>query len=477
MENANLSPEQKRAVLLRIFSTDIEEFGKFFFPHHLQLETPEFHREVYKMYESDSLKIALGAPRGHAKSTITDLVYLAWAIVHKKAHFILLVSDTYTQASLFLDGLKAELETNERLKAFYGKLTSNTWSEGDIIANGIMIKAVGAGMKVRGLKYHEFRPDLVVIDDLENDELVESKERREKLERWFNAALIPSMATGGRVVVIGTILHYDSLLFKLLSPDKYKSFFKKTYRAINDWGALWAEHLSLGDLEAIKQDYISQGLGYLFYQEYQNDPITDENRKFKLEKFRYYEEPSVAGLDLKTFIAIDRAYSLQKTADFTALVVVSVDRENNWYVRMAERFKGTERELINKIFDLKGYFAPQTIGIEQKAFQYTLKPTLEDEMRKRDDFFKVVELKDLGQSKNKRIEGIVPRFESGSLFIQRTQTDLIDEMLMFPKAPHDDLIDALAYQLELTNGVAYRPNVARQHIPSQMGIRLRPQLR
>jgi phage terminase large subunit-like protein len=475
-----LNEETKKATLKRLFEEDIEEFGKFFFPHHLSLATPQFHREIYEVFESDLTRIGIGAPRGHAKSTITDLVYVAWEIVHKRRKFILQVSDTYSQAVMFLEALKSEFEGNELLRAYYGNLATEKWSEGEIIVNGIMVKALGAGMKVRGLKYKESRPDLIVVDDLENDELVESIERRDKLERWVNGALIPSMGKGGRIVFIGTILHYDSLLAKILDKERYIEFYKKTYRAITDDKALWPEHLNMEELEKIKQDYIAKGQGYLFYQEYQNDPVSGENRKFKLEKIKYYDASTEMGLQGKLinhYIAIDRAYSLDKVADFTGIVVIATDQENNWYVKLAERFKGTEKDLISKIFDLKHYFDPIMIGIEQKAFEFTIKPALDDEMRKRNDFIRVEELKDLGKNKNIRIEGLIPRFESGTVYLKRDQVNLLDELMQFPRGIHDDLIDALAYLLSLAqqagkgmSAKAYTPLVhkyASVHYPSR----------
>lgn len=443
--------EKKVQVLKKLFEKDIESFGNFFFKNHLKLETPDFHREIYRMYESDLNRVALGAPRGHAKSTITDLVYLAWEIVNKRQRFVLLVSDTYSQATLFLESLKAEFESNDRLKEFYGDMTSNNWSEGEIVVNGIMVKAIGAGMKVRGLKYRDSRPTLVLVDDLENDELVENKERRDKLERWFNGALVPSMDKNGRVVVIGTILHYDSLLCKMLAPDKYTEYEKRTYRAITDGLALWPEHLSYEELEKIKRDYMEKGQGYLFYQEYQNDPVSDENRKFKIEKFKYFEDKDIEGKQLNTTVTYDRAYSLDKTADFSGKIVLSVDIENNWYIRQAVRLKVTEKDLITDIFDTKEYFKPEKIGIEQKAYEYTIKPALEDEMRKRNNFFLIEELKDGGIAKTRRIEGLLPRFEAGTIYFKRDQADIIDEMITFPKGIHDDLVDALAHQLTLAS--------------------------
>jgi phage terminase large subunit-like protein len=463
MITENLSQEQKIGTLKKIFSEDIELFGKYFFPHHLSLATPPFHREIYDAYESSSLRIAIGAPRGHAKSTITDLVYLAWAIIHGKAHFVLLVSDTYSQSTLFLEALKAEFEENEKLRMFYGNLVSKSWAEDEIISNGVMVKCLGAGMKVRGLKFRENRPDLIIVDDLENDDLVSSKDRRDKLKRWFNGALIPSLGKGGRLVMIGTILHYDSLMSEVLDPKKYTEFYKKTYKAIDEGKALWPEHLSLAELDQIKKNYIEQGQGYLFYQEYQNDPVSDEHRKFKIEQLKYFTEKDIEGKRLRCFITIDRAYSAEKTSDFTGIIVNRVDTENNWYVR-SERFRGNEKDLINKIFDLKSYFNPVKIGIEQKAFEYTLKPYLTEEMRRRNSFFSITELKDANVAKIRRIEGLLPRYESGAMYFLKGQTDIIDELIRFPKGVHDDLIDALAYQNEVARGGTVGNNERKKFI-------------
>lgn len=446
--------KQKVQAVKQIFEKDIIEFAKFFYKSHLKLETPDFHKEIYSVYmDTDQKKIAIGAPRSHAKSTITDLIYLSWAIIHQKAKFVLLVSDTYSQAVLFLDTLKAEFESNEKLKAMYGDLTSKVWSESEIMVKpGVLIKAIGAGQKVRGLKFRDSRPDLIIVDDLENDEAVMSKERREKLERWFNGALVPSMAKGGRLIVIGTILHYDSLLSKMLSNDKYTEYWKKTYRAIvseTERKTLWKEHLDYDALLRIKEEYASKGQSYLFYQEYQNDPISDENRSFKLEYLTYFSDDELKNKITNTFITIDRAYSTAKTADYTGVIVNRVDRDNFWYILKAERFKGNEPEFIEYLFQLVDFFNPTKVAIEQKAFEYTFKPALEDEMRRRNRFFAVEPLKDNGINKTLRIEGLIPRFNTRTIKFQRNQTDLFDELLRFPMGDYDDLADALAYQLQI----------------------------
>lgn len=445
-----INQDKKKQILKKVFHDDIEAFGQFFFGNHLKLETPSFHKEIYKLYESPLTRIAVAAPRGHAKSTITDLVFLSWNIVTKRRKFILLVSDTYSQAVLFLENIKNEFETNERLIEFYGNLKSTIkWSENQIILGDTMVLAIGSGMKVRGLKHKETRPDLVICDDLENDEIVLSRERRERFERWFNGALIPSMAKDARIIIIGTILHQASLMKRLVDPNEYKEFTKRIYKALNGGEALWPEHLNVEELHDIKKEYEEKGQLYLYYQEYMNEPVSEENRKFKKEKIRYFEEGLLVGKSLNSYITVDRAYSLAKTADFTGIIVTSVDEQNNWYIREAIRFKGLDNELIKFLFELHRQYKPLKVGIEQKAFEYTFKPTLDNAMRENNNFFIVEQLKDLGRNKALRIEGLLPRYESGSIYFKREQVSLVEELMMFPLAEHDDLSDALAYTLEL----------------------------
>jgi len=160
---------------------------------------------------------------------------------------------------------------------------------------------------------------------------------------------------------------------------------------------------------------------------------------------------------MNVYMAIDRAYSLEKTADFTGIVIVGVDSDNRWYVLNAERFKGNEKSLIEKIFDLKTFYSPLKVGIEQKSYIYTLKPTLDEEMRRRNNFFVIEELKDLGKSKALRIESLLPRYEASGIFFKKGQDDLLDELTTFPRGQYDDLIDALAYITTLAS-VPYNPS-------------------
>lgn len=205
--------------------------------------------------------------------------------------------------------------------------------------------------------------------------------------------------------------------------------------------------------------YASKNCNYL------NDPVDEDSAKFKRSDFQYFTDETLQGKELYTVYTIDRAYSLSKTADYTAHVVVSIDRDNNWYVRLAKRTKETETDLIKRMFETKQAFNVDKVGVEQKAFKDTLEPTVREEMNRRGIFFQIEELKGRN-SKITRIESLVPRFENHKIYLRKGMEDLEDELIRFPLAKHDDLSDGLAY----INDLAQKPNakiVKRQKIYSQ----------
>lgn len=425
--------------------THLDKFATGTLGEHMHLAIPDFHLEIYDMITSGHKRVACAAPRGHAKSTIISLAYVLWCALTGRKKFIIIASDTYPQAKMFLETIKSELETNDVIKGLYGSQKTDKWTEADIeLKMGCRIMAKGAEMKFRGLKYGRFRPDLIVIDDLENDEMVESKERREKLERWFLGTLLPSLDLEGQIVYIGTILHDDALLMKVL--HKYPNWQTKIYKAIQEDGtALWSEHLSIEKLNEIKEEHVAVGKLDIFMAEYMNDPITDENREFKREYFKYYEDlPD----DLKVAITVDPAISKKTHADYSVVFVQGVDKENRRYCLEYTRRRMNPYELAEEIFRLTEKWKPWTVGVEKVAYQEALIFILKDEMRKRNKFFKITEIS-TRSDKTMKIRGLLPMYASGVMYHQARHTDLEEELLRFPKGTHDDVIDAQAMQLEL----------------------------
>lgn len=230
-------------------ATDLEYFGKYYLPHYFSLPAPPFHRALDALWRErvmdgadpvrDAARIlsktgtrtAVAAPRGHTKSTVMSLKNALHAALYGYKRYILLASDTETQAVGFLDAIKSELEENPRILRDFGEQPGKkTWKTSSILlANGCRIDAAGSGQKLRGRRNHERRPDLILCDDIENDEGVRTAEQRDKLAAWFYKAVCKSGNRYTDILMIGTVLHHDALLARVLKNPGFQS---RTYRAI-----------------------------------------------------------------------------------------------------------------------------------------------------------------------------------------------------------------------------------------------------
>lgn len=223
-------------------------------------------------------------------------------------------------------------------------------------------------------------------------------------------------------------------------------------KAINDDDTLFfPERLTRAFLDSARKTMGS----YLFANQYQNEIIPDDEQTFKKHWLRYYAalpEP------LHTFAFVDPAISEASTADFTGIVVISVDVNQNWYVRYAVRKRMNPSQLIEQCFRIFDQYKPITIGIEDVAFQRAIVHFAFEEMKRRNKQIPITGVKrGTDKSKEMRILSLVPRFEWGTLFLSQGLHDLEMELAQFPRGAHDDIIDSLA-SLE---PIVYYPQKAR----------------
>ncbi|MBI5075622.1 MAG: phage terminase large subunit [Nitrospirae bacterium] len=262
-------PDDKQAQKERIARAekDMEYFGRTYFPHYISSPSSKLHKYFCTRYPEmieravktgEGDKEANAAPRGNAKSTWGTFVLPLWCAVYKKRTYTLIVSETLSQSESFVQAIKAEIESNERLKQDFPAVCGEgpIWqSDTIVLRNGVKIQGVGAGQKLRGLRHGSRRPDLVVGDDLENDESVESPEQRKKLSNWFFKALMKIGAKYTVYIVVGTILHAEALLSDLLERPgwkghKFKAVLKFSQSKLwEQWEGIFRD-ISVGKAEA-----------------------------------------------------------------------------------------------------------------------------------------------------------------------------------------------------------------------------------
>lgn len=194
---------------------------KVLFPERFSLSFSSLHDEIFEILDDDSIQLAaIAAPRGFGKTSIVNLAYPAKKILFQEKKFIVQISSTATKAVMDSENLKRELTQNPFVTELFGNIKSDSFSkESWITSTGTMVLPRGAGQQVRGILYNRFRPDLIIGDDLENPEEVDNDELRLKMKRWFFADVLNCVnraESNWKIVVIGTILHEDSLLANLL---------------------------------------------------------------------------------------------------------------------------------------------------------------------------------------------------------------------------------------------------------------------
>lgn len=435
---------------------------------------PKCHREWWELCTSRHPFVAIAAPRGFAKSTAITHSYTLASVLFRERSFVLLISGTEAQAILFLNDLKNELKDNETIHQLFGGLKFLKDAETDAIvefADGhkFRIMAKGSEQSLRGAKWLNRRPDLIICDDIEEDEQVMSKDRREKFRRWFFGALIPVRSDNGIVRVVGTILHMDSMLERLmpefqlqtkrkhlfLIQEPLKLYTNHTtgwksvkYRAHDDdfKHLLWPEKKNEKELRAIRADYVAQGLPEVYSQEYLNIPIDESVAYFKKGEFvdQTLEDQKKI---LRYYIASDLAISEDDRADYTAFVVGGLDEGGILHIVNVIRERMDAREIVETIFALEKHYKPEVFALERGQVEKAIGPFLNEEMPKRNIFPQIMPLTPSTDKWN-RARSIQGRMRARAVrFIKEADwyQTFEDELTRFPRDKHDDQVDAFAY--------------------------------
>jgi predicted phage terminase large subunit-like protein len=389
---------------------------------------------------------------------------------------MLLVSDTESQACLFLGMFKQELQDNNDLIDLFGIKRNEKGvvqfikdSETDVIVemtdgHKFRIIAKGAEQKLRGLIWNGSRPDIILCDDMENDELVMNSERRKKMRNWFKGALLPSLSDRGVVRMVGTILHSDSLLESLMpnpsdkqtvSTDLKEWSTKKMmwravkYRAHNkDFSKLlWPEKKDPNYFKVLYADAVATGTTDTYSREYLNYPIDEAVSFFKRADFLPRTE---ADLDKKLnyYITADLAISEQETADFSVFVVAGVDEDKRIHIVNVIRERMDGREIVDTLIALQRAYDPAAVGIEDMQVSKSIGPFLREEMIRQNCFLSLVLLKHGGKDKLTRARSIQARMRAHGVKFAKEEDwffNFEQECLTFPRGKNDDQVDAFAY--------------------------------
>ena len=488
-----------RALRVQLAEVDLEFFCRFYLPHHFTKKPVPMHGELAR----DLVKIittpgrnnnVVAWPRGHGKTTWVTLGLPLWCAALTKRHHILIISDSLDQSKGQLATIKDELESNERLQEdFHGPFRGVKWEQTDIeTAQSVKVVALGTGMKIRGRKYKQHRPDLIIIDDPEELKAVQSETMRESTQKWFFRSVMRAGWEDTKVFAIGNFIHF-ACLTRVLHQNPL--FHSKTFKAVISWATnqeLWDEWLEVitdlsnpqRELTAelfFKQNEAEMLLGtevawpdaYTYYElmtmrvsegraafsmEMQNEPVDPSERMFKhhasyRREFRDGFEwltplngrPTVRLVDCTIFGSTDPSLGQTAKANPSAIVLIARAPGGQGFILEVDKKRRQPDLIIEAQNRWASTYPIARWGIESVQFQAFYATESAKASMAAGTYIDIVPLPQSGRgNKDLRIASLQPAFENEYLLINELgQESLKQEMYEYPASAEDDALDAL----------------------------------
>lgn len=511
------------------------EFGRIYFPKYWFQKSPSFHEEIMDLatHKNESEwegrrnlnTLVLAAPRNHSKSTLITFLYVIWSLVTQRKFFTVVISDIARISVSHTRNIKEEFESNDKLRNDWGIVLGRDWDQLDNSVRGekekwtdeefvigfrkwdkqgnhwsgeledrAKVLARMANNPLRGLRFGHRRPDLVIADDLENDELVDTPVQRQKLASWWDSAVEPMIEPPpiGQIILVGTVLHYGSLLNQMLSrSDLYVT---RRYQAIvskempdgtREQTPLWPERFSMERLMSIKQKNT-----LAFQKEYMNEPRDDTTRTFRSSWIQWYDANDLGyktstrkwyfrGRPLSFFTGVDWTVGKDDAADFFSIVMIGKTLDNDIIVFDIANEKIDVANQVNRIIQQNQSYPITMNGVEGNGFQHVL---VQQILRR--SLIPIREIRHVSRKRKQiRIEGMSPLFEQGKIFLRKcTEREVsreqntgepkseegffhdelrsvvihpefhkfYEQLMTYPRSENDDMLDALEMALEVS---------------------------
>lgn len=477
--------ERERSRRLERARADFGYFCKTYLADYFYTKPAEYQRILYEVADTRSLSKELiqrikpivreqywsllrptehlaGAmfiePREHGKTVRWSFACPLWQVLTGKSRYVLLIGASQTAAQENLINIRTELEENEQILADFGDLRGDRWSDARIeLSNGSCIQAKGSGASMRGTRFRQYRPDLIILDDILKDDAVESPTTRAKIHRWLKRVVF-NLGKTAFIVWVNTIFHSDDPISRLLRELEEGSL--KRWAAVRlsahkpDGTPLWPEHWSAESLEEKRQVLGSD----VYSTEYENEPLSDEERIIKLDWIQaHIYVPAELPPGLRHFAGVDPAAGKH---DRTAIVSVGVDRAGVIWEVDSWAATCSEDETVTQLITKHKRFQYALIAWEEVSFtniyaRYVMRMAAAENV-----YLPIKTVKAGTESKVLRVRAISPLIENGLIRLRdRGNKNLVEELTSFPKGRFDDLPDALAYAVQIVTRSPDMPQV------------------
>ncbi len=435
-------------------------FFHFYYAHYVKYETADFQKEIIHHLESSATEnFYVVAFRGSGKSTMVTTAYPIWSILGKQQKkFCIIFCQTKAQAKQHMMNIRTELEGNDLLKKDLGPFQeeSDEWGSHSLVfrKHGARITVASSDQSIRGLRHNEHRPDLIICDDVEDVQSTKTREGRDKTYHWLRGEVIPSGDKKTRLIIVGNLLHEDSLLMRIkeeIGKGKAKGIFKEYPLLDNNGTCLWSGKYK--DEKDVADEKLKVASDISWQREYLLRIIPSEDQVIYPEWIKYYDE--LPGMQHKayrgTYAAVDLAISSKDAADFTTVVSAHVYGRRD-KIRIYVLPNPLEKKLnfpaqVDLLKDYKRTQMPRStdlLFVESVAYQEALPQMLE---------LHGIDAKAIKPKGDKRtrLSLTSTSIKSGIIkFPRHGCEDLIRQLVGFGVEKHDDLADAFSLLINST---------------------------
>jgi hypothetical protein len=474
---AKPSASLDRIALAHMVLSNPVEAHEVVFAHRHSAKSSQAHRELIKRYHSPLPYVIGMCHRGFAKSTLLEETAAIKAATGQVEH-VLIIGDTEPRALERLASIRQEFEDNKYLNYLCGDLQGDNWGGRRItLSNGCAFSALGQGQSLRGIKQGSHRPDFCIIDDLENEESVDTKEARRKVWNWFWKVLKPALHIKDfRIRMAATPLHPESCAMRLSQMKEVDTLFVPV-EFIDYFGerqSSWPDMFSLDAIDELRRTYINAGQLDKFMSEYMVQAVDPGTRLFSKEMFKF--DPALARSWHPTYAVIDPARSVKSSSSTTGVAVASwVGRKLVIWEARGPRILPSE--IIDECFRIEEKYNPIAIGVEKDGLEQFIMEPLRHEQINRSSLLPIRELK-APKGKTEFIGRLQPLFTNGDIVFAGTSgqfDDAVAQFLAFPTG-EIDIPNALAYLLHpsLRLGTPVYEDTSGHHIDDEIYKRPAP---
>lgn len=475
-----MTEEKAKQQIIEKCYEDLTYLGTTISPQTFYLDSPEFHKEIDEVFlDNSKIQVVREAPRGTAKSTKVIAKIVHHALFEDGDKLVVIQSKTQPEAINRLTKVKNIFEYSLEFRALFGYMgeqTAITWRENKIkvkirnpltgVFSILTIKAIGTGMPTRGALEGDTRITLYILDDPDDEENCLTKEQMDKNFSKFLGGIAGLDRRNGRVIVIGTPIREGCIVERLRDAPGWDTKVYESYW-INSEGkieCLWEEMYDYDWLKNKKLEFEAVGMRSKFYSEYMCQIVGDEDRLFKGWKFwdgdievndgaylnikrrNKQDLPEIEKVPVNIFLGIDPASSTKASADYSVTFAVAYDADKNLYCLPYFRNRTTPTAHAEQIIQTIRAWKPSRAHVETIGYQEMLRSYLRLRLDEENLYVPGLETKfNPRTEKSARLDTLQPFFATGKIYIMENQVELEDELNIYPRGKHDDLLDGLYY--------------------------------